>query len=680
MNRLFRSAWKEMEAHGWSVATHKDGELFLMPDVSFFKFTVDVNAFTTRRRAVVHAAECFASSNQPSGHRLWDAVWTFMQETKRGTTVQIHGISIFIAPIVPKHVDCTKETMFGSKCAAVLHFLRQVLKDSSVDGAYLSLQAPSPPIAQCGVINESPKSLALSPSTIAAADATSVKQPFHAIWGVLKQWHWRAGHDGCLYTSPNGDIFATQADLLQHLTASGLIHHIHAALGDEFVVSSGTKRPASAIEASSVEDTSPPSKKAKMALLPPSRLVFCEIEGVLLDELRWKAVVDVTLGVVYCKPHVVLTGKRKKKWTGEHGVNVFFGRDELEAHVRGDAALMAQIQAALVARRAKHDTLTTTLVKDKDRDFDAKWVALQALGWFEKKTAQRVVFCSPDRRVRLSKTEVIRRTVAELVDQATRQASVARNEPTTEVPFDTTNDAATTNQTPKKVLVRRVRQKPVVLPTSKKTKPPPLQNAPTLPDDVANNCLTPSMTPAQDPIHTHASQQSASEERIPDVAPHAANDGVPPIARPLDIDSTPLTSVSTDSFSDSDHGTTEARQTALHLAMQVLGPDYVLDDATHLVHREAEWCTLEWFAATCEQPQRQAVFLVGPRGTGKSTMAHLLTHALQATWASKRVVQLDASEVGDASSLYMAIAARVTSSPDHASVSHAIAALKIAFT
>ncbi|KAF0705673.1 hypothetical protein As57867_006963, partial [Aphanomyces stellatus] len=158
------------------------------------------------------------------------------------------------------------------------------------------------------------------------------------------------------------------------------------------------------------------------------------------------------------------------------------------------------------------------------------------------------------------------------------------------------------------------------------------------------------------------------------------DDGVPPIARPLDIDSTPLTSVSTDSFSDSDHGTTEARQTALHLAMQVLGPDYVLDDATHLVHREAEWCTLEWFAATCEQPQRQAVFLVGPRGTGKSTMAHLLTHALQATWASKRVVQLDASEVGDASSLYMAIAARVTSSPDHASVSHAIAALKIAFT
>ncbi|ETW02510.1 hypothetical protein H310_06006 [Aphanomyces invadans] len=73
---------------------------------------------------------------------------------------------------------------------------------------------------------------------------------------------------------------------------------------------------------------------------------FGEIDNILTGR-GWKCV-DGPLGFVYCKPHVVVSG-RKTKFSGEPGKDFFYGRDDVEKYVRSNPHLLKSIRDELMA-------------------------------------------------------------------------------------------------------------------------------------------------------------------------------------------------------------------------------------------------------------------------------------------------------------------------------------------
>ncbi|CAK4641798.1 unnamed protein product [Aphanomyces euteiches] len=86
-----------------------------------------------------------------------------------------------------------------------------------------------------------------------------------------------------------------------------------------------------------------------------SDIRFGEIDDILIGR-GWQCI-DGPLGFVYCKPHVVVSG-RGKKFSGKEGEDYFYGRDDLEAYVRADEELLKSIRDELVESLVAEETVS----------------------------------------------------------------------------------------------------------------------------------------------------------------------------------------------------------------------------------------------------------------------------------------------------------------------------------
>ncbi|RLO09961.1 hypothetical protein DYB28_008166, partial [Aphanomyces astaci] len=113
-----------------------------------------------------------------------------------------------------------------------------------------------------------------------------------------------------------------------------------------------------------------------------------------------------------------------------------------------------------------------------------------------------------------------------------------------------------------------------------------------------------------------------------------------------------------------------------------LGPGFTTD-AAPLLHRAPEWQALVNFVDTCiTTGQRKSMFVSGAPGSGKSALMKAMEQHVATAWTacktSLQVINLNAMSLGDAASVYKAIAAQVTNK-ECSTAEQATDALSLAF-
>ncbi|KAF0685051.1 Aste57867_23080 [Aphanomyces stellatus] len=199
-------------------------------------------------------------------------------------------------------------------------------------------------------------------------------------------------------------------------------------------------------------------------------------------------------------------------------------------------------------------------------------------------------------------------------------------------------------------------------------------------DDAETEAITP--TARETPIVKSTSATAAPSFLSPDETTTLKSDKV--VARNVQQDFTPSPS---DAQSKTAAGVSSPGKKSVHRQeieriLHNLSPGFEVDQ---MKHREAEWRTLTRFFDRCiSEDVRRSVFLSGTPGTGKSALMRLMENHVVKAWqdapksTSLQVVNMNAMALGDAASMYKAIAAKVTQK-EYASSDDAIAALNLAF-
>ncbi|RHY76363.1 hypothetical protein DYB30_004000, partial [Aphanomyces astaci] len=157
------------------------------------------------------------------------------------------------------------------------------------------------------------------------------------------------------------------------------------------------------------------------------------------------------------------------------------------------------------------------------------------------------------------------------------------------------------------------------------------------------------------------------------------------VARNVQQDFTPSPSDATSSKGVDVPPTSPSKKRLFRLEMERvlhnLGPGFTTD--APLLHRAPEWQALVNFVDTCiTTGQRKSMFVSGAPGSGKSALMKVMEQHVATAWTacktSLQVINLNAMSLGDASSVYKAIAAQVTNK-ECSTAEQATEALSLAF-